>query len=241
VGQPPPLAAGLVPLAGTTFPVPTPRRYYLLKRFAAIKSQQLPLSYFWRAKQEAIFWPPLPANFPARAQLIAGGYYTVRDLDGATTTELQQNLSVTLATAQAVVAAMGAWRMIPHILKGYNRQDGAFAKTYAAPLAPDGANPGPAFTASYIGDTYEMGDQTCLRLQLAITAISGVGATLRAIIETSPDGVNNWNQVGAFGYQTTVCTENNVFPGCDRFVRANVTISGTTPSVTFTINGESVG
>lgn len=216
--------------------LPTPRRYYLAKRRYWLALEEWAAAGVWRWKQEQIAWPDLPAAFPARAKLIAAGYTTVRDLDGADLDELT-TLGLTRREALAVLAAMESWKMIPTILKTYQRQDGRSAgDVYNAPLVAADAR-----IATGTGDTYEMGELCCLRLKLDVTAESGTASpTLDVIVETSPDGVNEWQTVGTFAQKTGVSSERNVFPGCDRFVRAKWTIAGTNPSFTFSVTGEAV-
>lgn len=210
----------------------SPRRYYLHKRIAATALGDTELAGVWRAKQEAIYWPSLPSTFPSRAALIAEGYTTVRDLDGADADELS-DLGLTDAEASAVLAAMESWTMIALVLATFQRQDGRTATVYSAPLLPSAVR-----TASVTGDTLEMGDLTTLRLKLDVTAASGTTPTLDVTVETSPDGVNDWQAVGTFAQKSAVSYERNVFPGCDRFVRAKVVIGGTNPSFTFGLTGE---
>jgi hypothetical protein len=96
-----------------------------------------------------------------------------------------------------------------------------------------------ARVASGTGDTYEMGELSTLRLKLDVTVVAGTGGpTLDVIVETSPDGVNEWQTVATFAQKSGVSNERNVFPGCDRFVRAKWTITGTNPSFTFSVTGE---
>lgn len=207
--------------------IQTPRRYYLLKRRAALAAGEPHLAGFWRAKQEALYWPALPSDFPARAALVAAGYTTVRDLDGADTTELR-NLGLTRDQADAVVAAMESWTMIAATLNNYQRQDGRFAKTYAAPLLASASR-----SASGVSDTYEMGDMSCLRLKLDVTVITG---TLDCVVETSPDGVNEWQPLLTFAQKSAVSSERNAVGGADRFVRVTYTI--VTGPATFSLTGE---
>ena len=58
----------------------------------------------WKAKQEAEPGTALPASFPARAKLVAAGYSTDVDLDGADETELV-DAGLTTREAQAALAA----------------------------------------------------------------------------------------------------------------------------------------
>lgn len=206
---------------------PTPRRLYLLKRRAALARGDTHLAGVWRAKQETLAWPDLPAGFPARAALVAAGYTTVRDLDGAAADELT-DLGLTPAQAAAVRAAMESWTMIASTLLTYQRQDGRFAAVYNAPLVPSASR-----AATFTSDTYEMGDMATLRLLLDVTVITG---TLDCVVQTSPDGASNWQALGTFAQKTAVSSERNVFPGADRFVRVVCTI--VTGPATFSITGE---
>jgi len=214
---------------------PTLRRLYLAQRRAAIGLGNAfsPQARFWQWKQERIPWPPLPATFPARSKLIAQGYTTVRDLDGADADELIA-LGLTRPQAQAVLAAMESWKMIPTILKNYVRQDGRGTEVYDAPLM------GPiTITATTTGDTYEMGDLDALRLNLDVTAASGSNPTLDVTVETSPDGVN-WQPFMRFAQKTAVSSERRQGGPSDRYVRAVATVGGTNPSFTFSLGGEAV-
>lgn len=213
--------------------VPSPRRFYLFKRRAALTTGETHLAGFWRAKQEALAWPALPTDFPGRAVLTAAGYTTVRDLDGADLDELT-DLGLTRVAAAAVLAAMESWTMIATVLKSYQRQDGRFATVYDAPLVASAAR-----TATFTSDTYEMGDMETLRLLLDATLVSGTTPTLDVEVQTSADGVTLWRRLLAFAQKTaTGQSERQSVGGADRFVRAVCTIGGTTPSFTFSLTGE---
>jgi len=88
--------------------VSSPRRYYLLKRLEARRSQNQPLDGVWRSKQESQPGTALPTTFPFRSQLVAAGYSTAEDLDGATADELVDHVSLSSRDAAAVVAAAAA-------------------------------------------------------------------------------------------------------------------------------------
>lgn len=95
-------------------------------------------------------------------------------------------------------------------------------------------------TGAVAGSTYEIGDQSTLRLTLAASAVSGTTPSVTITVETSADGSTGWTSVGAFAAQTAVGSQRKIFTGLDRFVRLNATaVSGTTPSVTYTVSGES--
>lgn len=82
----------------------SPRRYYLLKRIAA-KAEDDGLEGVWRHKQEQESGTALPANFPLRATLVAAGYSTEEDLDGADAAELTKNTGLSTHQANAVLTA----------------------------------------------------------------------------------------------------------------------------------------
>lgn len=212
----------------------TVRRYYLGKRRFALESEKFGLADAWKFRQEQLAWPDLPVDFPGRAALVPAGYTTVRDLDGATADELV-DVGLSRADAAAVLAEMENWKMIATPIKTWIRQDGRTANGLDLPLVPSAA-----LTATGTGDTAEMGETSTMRLKLDVTAASGTLPTLDVIVETSPDGAANWQTVATFAQKTAVSSELNVFPGCDRFVRAKWTIGGTGPSFTFSVVGEAV-
>ncbi len=112
----------------------------------------------------------------------------------------------------------------------YTRQDGRFASTFDAPLLPSVAR-----TVTGVSDILEMGDLDCLRLNLDVTAITG---SLDVVVETSNDGVTNWQSLLTFGQKTAVSSERNNASGADRFVRVSYTI--VTGPVTFSLLGEAL-
>jgi hypothetical protein len=207
---------------------PTVRRFYARQRRLATLGGDTALAGIWRAKQEAIAWPDLPAGFPSRALLLAAGFPTVRDLDGADERELT-DLGLTARAAAAVLAAMESWTMIATVTNNYTRQDGRFASTYDAPLHPSASR-----AATGTGDVYEMGDMSCLRLELDVTVITG---TLDVLVQTSHNGVDDWRTVGtAFTQATGVTSQRLALAGTDRYVRVSYTI--VTGPATFSVTGE---
>lgn len=94
-------------------------------------------------------------------------------------------------------------------------------------------------TADGNGATVEIGDQGTLRLRLNVTAASGTSPTLDITLQTSKDA-STWRTLGTFAQATAVGAERKSFSGCDRYVRANADLGGTTPSFTYTIDGETV-
>jgi len=93
--------------------------------------------------------------------------------------------------------------------------------------------------ASGDGSAVELGDRGTLRLLLDVTAASGTTPSLAVEVETSYDG-STWRPLGGFTAVATTGSERLSFSGCDRFVRCAYTISGDTPSFTFSVSGEAV-
>lgn len=79
-----------------------------------------------------------------------------------------------------------------------------------------------------------------LRLDRAVTAASGTTPSLTVILETSPDN-STWTTLATYTAATAPGTERKVASALDRFVRARWTVSGTTPSFTWGLTGESIG
>lgn len=84
----------------------SPRRYYLLKLLSARRLGHE--EGVWRAKLQEYSGSPLPGTFPSRAALIAAGYTTVEDVDGATPLELQLFARLPTKAARRVIAAAAA-------------------------------------------------------------------------------------------------------------------------------------
>lgn len=77
--------------------------------------------------------------------------------------------------------------------------------------------------------------QTTLRVQLDVTAASGTSPSLSVVLEDTVDGTN-WNTIGTFAAKTAVGREViNVTTPFAGTVRATWTVTGTTPSFTFSI------
>jgi hypothetical protein len=79
-----------------------------------------------------------------------------------------------------------------------------------------------------------------LRLARVVTAVGGTTPSITVIIEHSPDNTT-WSTHTTFTAATGANTERKVLSGLDRYVRARWTVSGTTPSITWGLAGESVG
>lgn len=116
---------------------------------------------------------------------------------------------------------------------GYHMADGRFARLFDASFNLAGT----PRTATFNSASIELGDLPTMCIDLTVSAASGTTPTLDVTIQTSKDNAT-WRTVASFAQKTGVSTERKSFTGCDRFVRANCVIGGTTPSFTFDITGE---
>ncbi len=95
-------------------------------------------------------------------------------------------------------------------------------------------------TASGAAAAVECAHKSVACLDLVVSAASGTTPSLTVAIETSKDG-STWRNVASFTAATAVTSERKSFVGLDRYVRANATISGTTPSFTYKVSGDLKG
>lgn len=116
----------------------------------------------------------------------------------------------------------------------YVRQFGEVLPGEPVVLAPEAAR-----TANGSGAPLSTPDGGTLRLDLNITAIAGTTPGVTVAVEHSPNGTA-WTALGTFAAATAIGTQRLVRSGLDRYVRATWTITGTTPSVTFSVTGELV-
>lgn len=100
--------------------------------------------------------------------------------------------------------------------------------------------PGTVTTANGNTSGRAVGYIHTLRLSRVVTAASGTTPSLTVIVEHSPDNAT-WATHTTFTAATAANTERKVLSGLDRYVRARWTVSGTTPSFTWSLQGESVG
>jgi len=90
-------------------------------------------------------------------------------------------------------------------------------------------------TSADTGEMTGFSDATTLRAQLDVTAASGTTPSLTVVIEDTLDGTT-WNVVGTFAAKTAAGREviNVTTPFANR-LRVRWTITGTTPSFTFSV------
>lgn len=96
-----------------------------------------------------------------------------------------------------------------------------------------------ARTVTGNGPTRPSGDESTVRLALSVTAVSGGTPSMTVNVQTSGDG-SAWSTVDSFAAVTGVTTQRLVVSPLDRYVRAQWTITGTTPSFTFKVSGQLV-
>lgn len=94
-------------------------------------------------------------------------------------------------------------------------------------------------TTSTTGSPVWVGAHDTARLNLDVTAKSGTTPSLTVAVQTSPDA-STWTTVASFSAASTVSSQHKLFAPLDQWVRANTTISGTSPSFTFGVTGTAV-
>lgn len=90
-------------------------------------------------------------------------------------------------------------------------------------------------TNSQIESGEDYGAIDRLRAQLNVTAASGTTPSMTVVLESTLDGVN-WDTLGTFAAKTAAGREViTINPVIGRRLRARWTITGTTPSFTFSV------
>lgn len=208
-----------------------PRRYlWLAQRDRARSGDDGPATAF-EVRRLATPGTALPATFPHRATLLAAGLRAVEEVVGAGVGELR---AYGLATPQAERLVLWLERYTVTTFSTGPRV-GQFYEADDVTLLASAAR-----TTSVTSDAYEVGDRGTARLTLAITAASGTAPRLHVQIETCDTAGGTYRVVDAFPIQSATATVTRSMSGLDRFVRAVCTISGGTPSFTFSLTGEAV-
>jgi hypothetical protein len=185
-----------------------------------------------RGRKLEVVGTALPASFPSRTVLLAAGVLAVEEVVGADVPELR-SYGLSAPAAERLILwlerlTMTSFNYGPRVGQAYEEDE--------VELVASGAR-----TASFTSDVYEVGDKGTLRLSLALSAISGTGASLHAQVETREAyGSGTWRVVDAFGPLTAAGTTVRSMSGLDRFVRVVCTIGGSSPSVTFALTGTAV-
>lgn len=207
------------------------RRVYFFKQRAAYARLEDGLGDAWTDKRLAEPGTPLPVTFPWRAAAIAAGVLAIEDIDGASIVALT-TLGLNSQQATDIFNRIERIRSMPTIYFQSGPQAGQPYDQDEVTLFASAAR-----TTSFTTDAYEVGDRATLRLTQNVTAISGAGALQQVQIETRKDSTDAWRVAAAFPAAVAVGTYRHVFKGLDHYVRAVVTIAGSTPSVTSSLYG----
>jgi hypothetical protein len=96
-------------------------------------------------------------------------------------------------------------------------------------------------TNSQIESSEDYGPIDRLRAQLDVTAVSGTTPSMTVVVESTLDGTN-WDALGTFAAKTAAGREViTINPLIGRRIRARWTITGTTPSFTFSVRMQGEG
>ncbi len=213
--------------------VTSARRYYWLLEKSRARDGEDGKSAVWRAIRLEAVGTSLWDRVPGRSLLEDYGVLALEEVIGAGVEELRV-YGLRRSTAEAlinfcegVVSTMTVFQIGPRAGQIYDQDDVTL-------IASD------TFDASFETDAYEVGDRPSLRLTLDVTAISGSSAALHVQIETREDSSDSWRPADAFAVVTAAGSERRVIAGLDRYIKAVCTIAGSTPSVTFSLEGEAV-
>lgn len=95
-----------------------------------------------------------------------------------------------------------------------------------------------AVTASGNGTSVDIGaTRSAARLELQLSALSGVGARLVVKVQTALSPTGPWKTVAEFPALTVETFSVKMFATCERYLRVAWTVEGTTPSITFSVAG----
>lgn len=96
-----------------------------------------------------------------------------------------------------------------------------------------------AVTASGNGAAVDIGaTRSAARLELQLSAISGIGARLTVKVETALSAAGPWRSVATFPALTVETFSVKLFATCERWIRASWVVEGTTPVITFSVGGQ---
>ena len=189
----------------------------------------------FRALRLAAYGTPLPPDLPARSRLIAADVIALEEVRGADPNELrsyglstrQAEALITRLVTDPELAVPNSFSSGPNAGSLYDQDD---LTLYASAVT----------TVTGNGSSYELGDKDTLRLALDVTAISGTAPTLHVQVQTRNSGSDAWRTLEAFPIATAIGVAYRTVPGCDRYVRTQHTLGGTSPSVTFSVTGNAV-
>jgi hypothetical protein len=100
-----------------------------------------------------------------------------------------------------------------------------------------------AVTATGQSTGIDVGGAGTLRAQVVVSAATGTTPSLTVTIQTSHDNgsTDAWRTAGA-AYSALTAAGSSPYQcfAVDRYVRVSYVVSGTTPNITFAVNGEAV-
>jgi hypothetical protein len=213
--------------------VTSARRYYWLREQSRSQDTEYGASAVWRATRLEAVGTALWFRVPGRSLLEDAGILALEEVIGAGVEELRE-YGLRRSTAEAlinfcegVVETMTVFQIGPRAGQIYDQDEVTLISSET-------------YDESFETDAYEVGDRPTLRLDLDVTAISGSSAKLHVQIETRKDDDDDYRVADAFIAVTAVSAQRRVVAGLDRYVKVVCTISGSTPSVTFSLDGEAV-
>jgi hypothetical protein len=159
---------------------------------------------------------------PAAGQRRAAAARSARQLAAAQEMQLAQGSRISSASS-ATSGRDGRDFLMP--------RRRTFPKTFQAYLATSAAR-----TASGNGTAVSTGLEAAQVAKLDVTAVSGTTPSLTVVIEESANGSTGWATKASFTARTTAGSQIIALPRLNHgFLRATWTISGTTPSFTFSV------
>lgn len=215
--------------------VTSARRYLFLGERERLRTGDDGPALAFRVRRLATYGTTLPPDLPGRALLIADDVLALEEARGAGVTELR---AYGLSTRQAE-ALINRLETDPELAVPETFQAGPnVGQLYETD--PITLRASATATVTGNGDVYELGDKGTLRLALDVTAISGTGATLHVQVQTRNNASDSWRTLEAFPIASAVGTSYRAVSGCDRYVRTQHSIAGSSPSVTFSVSGNAV-
>jgi hypothetical protein len=167
-------------------------------------------------------------NLPGRSRLLAAGVLALEEVRGADPAELR-HYGLDARTAEALIAFLE--RREPMTTFQSGPRAGEIYEQDPVTLLASAAR-----TTSVTTAAYELGDRGTVRLRLDVTVFTGT--SLHCQIETSTDGSTGWRVVDAFAVVGGTGSQDRAMSGCDRYIRAVCTFSGTT--ATYSLAGTAV-
>jgi len=211
--------------------VASARRWYWLLEQRRARERRPDAAGVFRARRLAQPGARLPRVLPGRAQLLRAGVLALEEVLGADPNELR-SYGLAPRTAEALITTLERLAVTTPVFQSGPAAGQLYDQDEVTLLASA------ARTTSVTTDPYEVGDRGDLRLTLDVAAISGSGARLHVQLETRMGTSGAWRALEAFVPVSAVGSQRLTIPGCDRFVQAVCTFTGT--SATYSLTGEAV-